>query len=112
MKKLKLIALLALASVFGRPPGLCTANAASDDIATLKEQVAALQEQLAAKNAAPQIPTTTELLIKGAGLENADDVTWRIQAGLDPAQAVEAAVSQLAEDKRAAKEAGKKKEAK
>lgn len=37
--------------------------------------------------------TPTELLIKGAGVD-AKDVTWRIQAGLTPEQAVEVALAE------------------
>lgn len=37
------------------------------------------------------------------------DVTWRIQAGLDPEQAVQAAIAQKASDDARAKAAGKSK---
>lgn len=110
MKKLKLSLLMLASLVFGRPAGMSTANGAADvaqqaadDVATLKKQfddqaaqIAALQEQLAAKNAAPaavEDNSTLALLAKGAGVELAD-VVWRKRAGLDDDQAVAAASAQ------------------
>jgi hypothetical protein len=56
-------------------------------------------------------PSMLEMLCKGAGVP-IEDVRWRVQAGLAPEQAVEAALAQQqsdAEQKKAAKKAGKAK---
>lgn len=62
-------------------------------------RIAELERQLAASRAAFVEPTssTLVLLCKGAGVDLAD-VRWRVAAGLDEAQAVEAAVAQQAAD--------------
>ncbi len=122
--KLKLILTSLAALVFGRPAGFSTANAAEDkapDNAALAKRLDALEAentelkaQIAAKADAPAAPAeasgTLALLAKGAGVELAD-CTWRVSAGLDEAQAVEAALSQKAEKERraAAEKAAKKK---
>lgn len=110
MKKLKLSLLMLASLVFGRPAGMSTANGAADvaqqaadDVATLKKQfddqaaqIADLQAQLAAKNAAPaevEDNSTLALLAKGAGVD-LKDVIWRKRAGLDDDQAVAAAAAQ------------------
>lgn len=89
MNKLKLT-VLTMAALFGaRSAQHCTAN----------EGEGASQ------------PSMLEMLCKGAGVP-IDDVRWRVQAGLSPEQAVEAALAQQqsdAEQKKAAKKAGKAK---
>lgn len=123
MKQLKLIAVSLLAIAFARPAGFCTANTQAEDIASLQEKVAQQEVELAALRAekenteAPQVIGTLALLIKGAGLPNADDVLWRIQGGATPEDAVKVALAQIesdkAEEKRAKeKAAAAKKEAK
>ena len=114
MKQIKLAALSLLALVYACPPGMRTANAQADDIATLKDQVARQDEELKALRAAqpvpvpaPEVPlTSADLLLKGAGV-SPEDVNWRVRAGLSVEQAVEVAVTEKAEV-----EAAKKKEAK
>jgi hypothetical protein len=94
MKKLKLVVLSLVALVFARPPGYCTANSAEAQ--------------------APEDNSPLALQCRGAGVDPAD-VRWRVQAGLDLDQAVQAALSQKTENERAAAEAakaGKKKEGK
>lgn len=71
MNRIKLAVLSLLALAFARPAGCCTANAES---------------------AAPADSSPLALLCKGAGVK-AEDVTWRIQAGLSLAQAVEVALN-------------------
>lgn len=127
MKKLQLIAVSLLALVFGRPAGLCTANTLSEDVsamnarlAKLEAENAELQKQLAAKYAAkpaapaePAAPGLLSMLAKGAGVD-ADDVAWRVEAGLDPEQAVRAALAQKNDaaiaDKKKAEDAKRAKE--
>lgn len=105
MKTVNLIVLSVAALLFGRPAGLCTANAAkaepADELAELKAQLAAQNQQIkelqalaTGKPEAAQEPTgVVALLAKGAGVP-LSDVTWRVAAGVDPAQAVEAAIAQ------------------
>ncbi len=116
MKRISLAVLSLAALVFGRPAGFSTANAQSDDIAALKAQADTLATQLAsqedelkklrAATSAPrppdEVPTGIALLCKGAGVP-LEDVTWRVQAGLDPEQAVEAAIAQKQSDAKAKK---------
>lgn len=73
---MKLFILQCLALASSRPPGFTTANAADEPLSPLA------------------------MLCKGAGVE-IDDVRWRIQAGLDQAQAVEAAIAQRDADAKA-----------
>jgi len=92
MKKNKLMILAVLASFFGAPAGFRTANAE----VTPAPEVAA-------------DTSTLGLLAKGAGVDP-DDVRWRVAAGLDVKQAVDAALSQKlanAEAAKAAKKGGK-----
>jgi hypothetical protein len=127
MKNFKLAVLSLLALVFARPIGFSTANAASaadkaEDAAlgkpnpdeTIEQTVARLSAEVVALRAASAVPIapavpivtgSTELLMKGAGV-NVGDVAWRIRAGLSPAQAVEVALMEKNEAKRA-KEAKK-----
>lgn len=117
MKKLNLIVLSLAALVSVRPSGCCTLNAAKAEettpdrdaeIETLKAQIAELQA-LAAGPAAPEEPTSAlALMAKGAGVD-LSDVRWRVQAGLDPDQAVQAALSQKEFNAAAAKAAKAKK---
>lgn len=107
MKQLKLVVLNLAALVFGRARGFSTANTQAEDIAALQER----QDKLEAENtelkkqlslppvldpAPPDGPLA--LLCKGAGVDLAD-VRWRMQAGLDAEQAVEAAMAQKQHDK-------------
>jgi hypothetical protein len=128
MKKTKLIICAVLAACFGAPPGFRTANASAavvdkqladqaaeierlkkqlEESASQGERISILEKQLIAAQAtpAPQDTSTLSLLCKGAGVDPAD-VRWRIQAGLDEAQAVEAALAQKTADE-AAKKGGK-----
>jgi hypothetical protein len=125
MKQIKLVVLSFLALAFAAPAGFCTANAKEPPLADkvedavlgkpveddrpLKEQVADLKATVAALRAAVPVPPvfpvtggSTDLLIKGAGVK-AEDVNWRIRAGLTAAQAVEVALA----EKNLAKEAKK-----
>lgn len=117
MKQIKLAVLSLVALAIARPPGFCTANTVADneaDIAALKAQVAKQEEELKALRAAQPVPvppgetlpSSLDLLIKGAGVK-AEDVLWRIRAGLSHEQAVEVALAEKLEA-----EAAKKKEAK
>lgn len=81
MKQLKLVVLSLGSLVFGRPAGFCTANTAEAE--------------------APDTTSPLALQCKGAGVDPAD-VRWRVQAGLDLDQAVQAAISQKEENERAA----------
>lgn len=119
MKKLKFMVLSLAALAFARPAGFCTANALSDDVAAVNQRLAdleaknaELQKQLDAAKAAPVAPVENNsplaLLAKGAGVD-LEDVRWRVQAGLDPDQAVQAALAQKAVNELAAEEAAKKK---
>lgn len=76
-------------------------------IARLETQVERLTAAapVALPQIAPQVSSSTALLIAGAGVDE-KDVTWRIRAGLSPAQAVEVALQEKNEAK-AAKEAKK-----
>ena len=126
MKKLQLIVLSLAALVFARPQGFCTANAAASDtpadplaavqaeLEALKAQNAEQAKQIAALSNTKPVPaednSTLALLCKGAGVDIAD-VRWRMQAGLELEQAVQAATQQLAADQQArdaAKPKGKK----
>ena len=91
MKTLNLIVLSVAALACRRPAAFCTANAEAEAPAEHHSPLA--------------------LLAKGAGVD-IDDVRWRVQAGLDPEQAVQAALSQKHENERAAAETKKKKPAK
>src|SRR4051812_32701734 len=119
MNRMKLVVLSLGALICARPHGLCTANTETPDdtrsdkkptLASHSEELAELRKQLDAqaaeleqlRRASPVALTvaaddeprldSTSLLIKGAGV-NAEDVNWRIRAGLTPAQAVEVAVN-------------------
>lgn len=107
MKKLQLIVLSLGSLVFGRPAGFCTANTLTEDVAVMNDRLAkleaenaALKQQVAAPPPAPD--STLTLLCKGADVDIAD-VRWRMQAGLDAEQAVEAAIAQKKHDGRAKK---------
>lgn len=83
--KTKLIITTVLAALFGAPVGFRTANAA---------------EEASVPSAAPAVQaesdnSTLALLCKGAGV-SIDDVRWRVASGLDPKQAVDAALAQKA----------------
>lgn len=82
MNRFKLILLSLAALLVGRAPGFSTANA--DD----------------APVEIPADDSTLARLCRGSGVDIAD-VRWRIQYGLEPAQAVEAAMAQKVEDARA-----------
>lgn len=88
MKHTKLIILAVLAALFGAPAGFRTANAAD------------------AAPAAEADTSTLGLLCKGAGVDPAD-VRWRVAAGLDTKQAVDAALAQKESDAKAAAPAKK-----
>jgi len=126
MKSIKLT-FLSLAALLGaHPSGYCTANADAsasapaippelqkqlDDQAA---QIAELKKKLDSQSAspAPEPPTgTLAYLAKGAGVD-LEDVRWRVQSGLDPETAVQAAVAQKqhndAAAERAAEEAASK----
>lgn len=116
MKKLNLIVLSMAALLFGRPAGRCTANTVAEneaEIADLKAKFASQQEELDRLRAAAALPkeppveqqTVLAMLCKGAGVDIAD-VRWRVQAGLEPEQAVIAAQAQKESD--AATKAAKK----
>ncbi len=100
---MQLIIMAVLAACFGAPPGFRTANApkGGDEseitnarLDALEADNARLREQLSAKPSAPVEDTgVLTLLAKGAGVDIAD-VRWRVQAGVDPEQAVQAALSQ------------------
>lgn len=123
MKKLNLIVLSVAALAFGRPAGLCTANAAAkaddkpkepsveDRLAALEAENVELKKQLDLPRVLDPEPPDGPLamLCKGAGVDIAD-VRWRMHAGLDGEQAVEAAIFQRDSDKKAAeaKKAAKK----
>lgn len=117
-----LILVASVAQVCGRSKSLCTANAAKDDIAALSGEFDTLSQRFAAMEAdnealrkqladarlsaaAPAEPEnlgTLATLAKGAGVE-LKDVAWRKHAGLDPEQAVAAAVAQKEYDTAKAK---------
>jgi hypothetical protein len=131
-QRIKLAVLSMLALAFARPIGFSTANAkaaetpTADQVenaalgkrnpdATVEERLAALEAENANLRAAMPVPVpviepvvggTTALLIQGAGVDPAD-VTWRIRAGLTPAQAVEVALQEKNEAKANKKEAKK-----
>jgi hypothetical protein len=123
------IILAVLAACFGAPPGFRTANTTepppqavdpevqkqldeqADQLDVQAEKIAELEKQLALSRAATSAPISSNLalLCKGAGVDTAD-VRWRVAAGLDDKQAVDAAVSQKASDaqaSRAMKKGGK-----
>jgi hypothetical protein len=119
MKSIKLLLLSLAGLAFARPAGFCTANTLTEDVAAINDRLAKveaenaeLKQQLADAKAAAAQPVEVEdtsslaLLAKGAGVE-LSDVRWRVQAGLDPEQAVQAAVAQIESDKRKAKKAEK-----
>lgn len=76
----------------------------SPDVVALHERLTAQEEELRSLRAAaalpppaiPALPTATELLIKGAGVDP-EDVLWRIRSGLAPHQAVEVALNEKIE---------------
>ena len=86
-----------------------------DRLSALEQRVEQLAEENARLRAASPVaiePTTgldntTTLLIQGAGVK-AEDVTWRIRAGLSPAQAVEVALNEKNEREAATTEEAKK----
>lgn len=102
---MKLI-ILSLAALFagGLRDTFATANTADSppteldalkkQLAEQSEQIATLQKQIGEKDAEPKEDTSTlALLAKGAGVP-LEDVRWRLRAGLDPEQAVQAALDQ------------------
>ncbi len=102
MKRLNLVVLSLASLAFGPARGFCTANTQAEDIAEMKVKLEAQEEEIARLRAAStvalpgpghEMPSSTSLLIKGAGVE-AEDVNWRIRAGLSPAQAVEVAMNE------------------
>jgi hypothetical protein len=114
MKRIQLILISLAALAFARPPGFSTGNAASAkppvdpglqaQLDAQAAQIADLQKQLAAQAAAPAEPpdsSTLVLLCKGAGAD-LTDVRWRVQSGLDPEQAIQAALAQAASNQREA----------
>ncbi len=120
MKQIQLVVLSLASLVFGRPAGLCTANSKTseaikpheptveDRIAAIEAENAELKKQLSLPKVLDPAPPDGPLamLCKGAGV-NLADVRWRMQAGLDAEQAVEAAIFQRDNDA-----AGKKTKAK
>ncbi len=95
MKQSKLIMMAALAVCFGAPAGFRTANAAAADV------------QTAAPAPAEADNSTLGLLCKGADVDPGD-VRWRVAAGLDVKQAVDAAIAQKESAALVAKAAAKK----
>lgn len=90
--KNNLISILAvLAACYGAPAGFRTANAKAAAEAPVET---------------PEDTSTLGLLCKGAGVDPAD-VRWRVQAGLDVKQAVDAAIAQKASASEAATKEGK-----
>ena len=113
MKHIKLVVLSLAALVFGRPRGFCTANTLTDDVAAVNERLAKLEaenaelkKQLSLPPVLDPVPADSPLamLCRGAGVDLAD-VRWRIQAGLDNEQAVEAALAQKKHDEGADRKA-------
>jgi len=112
MKKLSLI----LLSVAGCRSGRCTANTLTDDVAamrkemeTLKTQNAELQAQIEANKKAASQTVPEDALNLGPfrlpeGLDK-KDILWRVRAGLDVTQAVEAALAQKKHDEAVAAKA-------
>ena len=111
MKHIKLVVLSLAALVFGRPAGFRTANTKAADakapaepsveerLARLEAENAELKKQLSLPPVLDPAPSDGPLamLCKGAGVDLAD-VRWRMQAGLDGEQAVEAALAQNQHD--------------
>ena len=108
MKKLHLLAASLLALAFGRPAGFRTANAKADapdlqqQLDAQAAEIADLKKQLTLPPDPAPADGTLAMLCKGAGVDLAD-VRWRIQAGLDPDQAVQAAITQRESDAAARK---------
>lgn len=115
MKKTVLGLLACIGQLSARPSGFRTANSQAEDIKALQETVAAQQEEITSLRAAAAVPPapaqatlgSTDLLIKGAGVD-AEDVNWRIRAGLSPQQAVEVAMAEKVERENAATNKGEK----
>ena len=106
MKKLNLIAVSLLALAFGRPAGLCTANTLTEDVGEINDRLAKLEAENLELKRQLALPTVLDpappdglldLLCKGADVD-IDDVRWRMRAGLDAEQAVEAAMAQKRHD--------------
>jgi len=116
MKKIALI----LLSVAGLSRSKhCTANTLTEDVEALRTEMEALKAQNAellekletAKTAASKPVESNELDLGGlelpSGLDK-KDVIWRVRAGLDVKQAVQAAIAQKKHDEQqAAKKAAK-----
>ncbi len=107
MKQIKLVVRSLASLVFGRPAGFCTANTLTEDVAVVNERLAKLEAENHELKKQLALPTVLDpappdgplaLLCKGAGVDIAD-VRWRMQAGLDGEQAVEAAMAQMLHDK-------------
>lgn len=116
MTTLKFFILHLLAIVFARPVGFSTANAAAEkppeapppkgaaelmqrQLDAQAAEIAELRKQLSSQQAAPpeEDNSLLAMLAKGAGVP-LSDVRWRVQSGLDPEQAVAAAVAQKEHD--------------
>lgn len=90
--KPNIITILAvLAACFGAPAGFRTANAKAAAEAPVET---------------PEDTSTLALLCKGAGVDP-EDVRWRVQAGLEVKQAVDAAIAQKASASEGSKKEGK-----
>lgn len=117
---MKLVVLSLGALVFGRPAGFCTANSKTEEAIkpkepTVEERLAKLEAENTELKKQLSLPPVLDpappdgplaMLCKGAGVK-LEDVRWRMQAGLDAEQAVEAAIFQRDSDA-ALKKAAKK----
>lgn len=111
MKHIKLVVLSLAALVFGRPAGFCTANTKAEEAIkpkepSLEDRVSAMEAENAELKRQLSLPRVLDpappdgplaMLCKGAGVK-LEDVRWRMQAGLDAEQAVEAAIFQRDSD--------------